>query len=59
MTLRVRVHDLDSLECFSRHCEVVILLWLWQALEIHQAGVQFLVVISELEEWKESRYWIK
>lgn len=40
----------DSLECLSWHCQVVVFLWFRKTLEVHQAGVQLLVVVTKLEQ---------
>ena len=47
---REGLEDLYSLERFSRHGQVVVLLWLRQVSKVHQTWVQLLVVISELEK---------
>lgn len=39
----------DSLQRLARHLQVVVSLGLREALEVHQTGMQFLVVVSELQ----------
>lgn len=38
----------DSLQGLAGHLQVVVSLRLWEALEVHQTGMQLLVVVSEL-----------
>lgn len=38
----------DSLQRLARHLQVVVSLGLRERLEVHQTGMQFLVVVSEL-----------
>lgn len=40
--------DPDSLQGLAGHLQVVVSLGLREALEVHQTGVQLLVVVSEL-----------
>lgn len=39
-----------SLESLTRHLQIVVLLRFRQTLEVHQTGMEFLVIIPKLEE---------